>query len=60
MNIEKNIAENIMPNKIIEIITEPSKIFVGSVFKLKTKAVRYITYNELKTKGFTYNNLKGE
>ena len=26
-----------MPNKIIEIITEPSKIYVGSTFKLKVK-----------------------
>lgn len=26
-----------MPNKIIEIITEPSKIYVGSTFLLKVK-----------------------
>ena len=26
-----------MPNKIIEIITEPTTIFVGSVFRIKIK-----------------------
>ena len=55
-----------MPNKIIEIITEPNKIYVGSSFKLKIKAIRYATYNEVKTKtynqikSYTYNQLKGE
>lgn len=39
-----------MPNKIVEIITEPDKITVGSVFKLKVKAVRHIICNEAKTK----------
>lgn len=53
-------------SKIKEIILEPQKIFVGSTFKLKVKAIRYMTYNELKTKTynelkqFTYNELKGE
>ena len=55
-----------MPNKIQEIILEPTKINVGSLFKLKIKAIRYMTYNELKTKTYnelkqyTYNELKGE
>ena len=55
-----------MANKITEIITEPNKIYVGSTFKLKIKAIRYATYNELKTKtynevkNYTYNKLKGE
>lgn len=52
-------------NKITEIITEPNKVFVGSVFKLKIKAIRYATYGELRTrtydqaKIYTYNQLKG-
>lgn len=45
-----------MPNKIIEILTEPSKIHVGSTFLLKVKAIRYLTYEEIKPK--TYNNIK--
>ena len=56
-----------MPNKITEIILEPSKIFVGSTFRLKIKATRYATYQELKSKetynslkNFTYAELKGE
>ena len=55
-----------MANKIIEIITESDKIYVGSIFKLKIKATRYATYDELKTKtynkikNYTYNQLKGE
>lgn len=54
-----------MANKIVEIITEPSQIHVGSVFKLKIKAIRYLTYNEVKNKtynqikNYAYNNLKG-
>ena len=53
-------------SKIKEIIIEPQKLFVGSTFKLKVKAIRYMTYNELKTKTynelkqFTYNELKGD
>lgn len=55
-----------MPNKIIEKILEPSKIYVGSSFLLKIKATRYLTYDEVKTKtynqvkDFTYSELKGE
>lgn len=45
-----------MINKIVEIITEPNKVYVGSVFKLKIKAIRYATYEELKPK--TYNKVK--
>lgn len=53
-------------NKITEIIVEPNKVYVGSNFKLKIKAIRYMTYNEVKTKtynqikNYTYNELKGE
>ncbi len=43
-------------NKIVEVILEPSKIEVGSMFKIKIKAIRYATYNELKNK--TYNYIK--
>lgn len=56
-----------MPNKITEIIIEPSKVFVGSTFRLKIKATRYATYQELKSKetynslkNYTYAELKGE
>ena len=55
-----------MSNKITNIIIEPSRVFTDSKFKLKVKAIRYLTYNELKTltynqvKNFTYGNLKGE
>lgn len=33
-----------MPNKIIEIIVEPSKIIVGSTFLLKVKVERVQSY----------------
>lgn len=55
-----------MSNKIIKIITEPEKIRVGSTFLLKIKAIRYLTYNEVKTKtysymkNYTYSEMKGE
>ena len=55
-----------MPNKIIETIVEPSKVIVGSTFLLKVKAIRYLTYDELKektyseNKAYTYSELKGE
>ena len=55
-----------MANKIVEIITEPSKIEVGSTFLLKIKAIRYLTYDEVKAKTYNqikeyfYNELKGE
>ena len=54
-----------MPNKITEIITEPTKLYVGSSFRLKIKVIRYLTYDEVKTKtykdikSFTYNEMKG-
>ena len=41
-------------NKITEIITEPNKIYVDSVFKLKIKALRYLTCGEAKTKTCNY------
>ena len=52
--------------KITEIIVEPEKISTGSTFKLKIKAIRYITYAELENKtyeeieNYTYNELEGE
>ena len=54
-----------MANKISEILVEPTKLYVGSTFRLKVKAIRYATYAELKTKtyndikNYTYNSLKG-
>ena len=54
-----------MANKILEVIVEPTKLYVGSSFRLKVKATRYVTYNEVKTKtyndikNYTYNALKG-
>lgn len=53
-------------NKILEIITEPSEIKVGSTFLLKVRTIRYLTYDEVKIKTYdaikqyTYNELKGE
>lgn len=55
-----------MANKIAEIIIEPTKLYVGSSFRLKVKAIRYATYNELKpfnyneVKNYTYKELKGD
>lgn len=55
-----------MANKITEIIVEPTKLYVGSSFRLKVKAIRYATYNELKpfnyneVKNYTYKELKGD
>ena len=52
--------------KILEKIVEPSKIEVGSTFLLKIKAIRYMTYAELKkqkvskVKEYTVAELKGE
>lgn len=53
--------------KITEVIVEPSPVRVGSTFKLKIKATRYATYNEVRDKldystlrVYTYNQLKGE
>ena len=43
--------------EILETIIEPTKIEVGSIFKLKIKAIRFTTYNEFKTNQKTYNDL---
>lgn len=53
-------------NKIVEKIIEPSRIEVGFTFKLKIKAIRYMSYGELKErtiskiKQYTIADLKGE
>lgn len=53
-------------SKIIEKIIEPSKINVGSIFKVKIRVIRYATYEELKVKtvnylkDFSIADLKGE
>lgn len=53
-------------SKIIEKVVEPDHIETGSIFKLKVKVIRYLTYNEMKQltvpklKEFTVNQLKGE
>ena len=54
-------------NKITEKIIEPSKVYTGSTFLLKIKAVRYATYQELKNRfdyttiqDYTHSQLKGE
>lgn len=55
-----------MSNKITNILIEPSRVFTNNKFKLKVKAIRYVTYDELKTltynqvRNFTWGNLKGE
>ena len=55
-----------MANKITEIIIEPTKVYVGFTFRLKIKATRYATYNEIKSKTYdqlktyTYADMKGE
>lgn len=56
-----------MSDKITRVLIEPSKIIEGSTFLLKIKAIRYATYEELKTKltyttlqDYTYDQLKGE
>ena len=36
--------------KIVEKVLEPSKIFTGSSFLLKIKAIRYLICKEAKTK----------
>lgn len=52
-------------NKIKEIIVEPSKIFVDCMFKLKIKAITYMTCKEMKiltckeAKKFTCKEVKG-
>lgn len=53
-------------SKIIEKIIEPSKPETGSIFKLKIKAIRYLTYSEIKNKTvskikqYKVSELKGE
>ena len=53
-------------NKIVEKIIEPSRIEVGFTFKLKIKAIRYMSYAELKErtvstiKNYTVATLKGD
>lgn len=55
-----------MSNKITEAMIEPTTIYTGDRFKLKVKAIRYVTYDELKeltynqVRNFTWGNLKGE
>lgn len=55
-----------MLTKITEKILEPAKIYTGSKFKLKIKAIRYATYKELKEKKykdiktFNYRFWKGD
>lgn len=44
-------------NKIIEKIVEPNKLYVGSTFLLKIKAIRYLTYQEVKD-NFTYTTIQ--
>lgn len=41
-------------SKIQEIIVEPTKVRVGSTFKLKLRVINYITYKEMKTKSYKY------
>jgi len=41
-------------NKIIEVITEPARVETGSKFVLKIKAIRYLTYKEMKNKNYSY------
>ena len=56
-----------MSNKIQEIKVEPIQIEAGSTFKLKIKAKRSATYQDIKThktyrqlKDYSYGQLKGE
>lgn len=52
--------------KIKEIITEPTKLYVGETFKIKIKTIRHLIYEEIKKitindlKKFTINQIKGE
>ena len=53
-------------NKIKEIIVEPNKIYVGSNFKLKIKAIRYASYEEIMledyedVEAYNYSEMKGD
>ena len=53
--------------KIIEKIVESPRIEVGSIFKIKVKAIRFATYREVKNRlnytimqDYEYKTLKGE
>lgn len=41
-------------SKIQEIIIEPTKVQVGSIFKLKVRVINYLTYKEMKSKNYKY------
>lgn len=41
-------------SKIIEKIVEPTKVTVGSTFKLKIKVINYLIYKEMKSKNYKY------
>ena len=53
-------------SKIIEKIIEPARIEAGSSFKIKVKAIRYATYEDIKNKtvsflkNYTVADMKGE
>ena len=53
-------------SKIIEKVVEPSRVEIGSIFRLKIKAIRYMTYAEMKEqlvskiKEYTVAELKGD
>ncbi len=53
-------------SKIIEKIIEPSKVEIGSIFKIKIKTIRYLTYAEIKNqkisklKNVTIAEMKGD
>lgn len=55
-----------MQKKIQEILVEPNSIHSGSVFKLKIKVIKQVTYSEMKAKTYeyfknvTYKKLKGD
>ena len=55
-----------MANKIKEVIQEPSKLTEGSSFKLRIKAIMYMTCREMKifsctqAKEYTCGQVKGE
>lgn len=53
-------------NKIVRVVTEPSPVYIGQEFKLRVKAIRGLTFEELKELTFTkvtqytFGELKGE
>lgn len=40
--------------KIQEVILEPNKIKVDSIFRIKVKTINYLTYKEVKSKNYEY------